>query len=214
MSALTGDMGVSPSLPAAHVDASFSDILDSLGFAAMATAEARKDRFVGLADLFFVNLKVSKGVGVRDPDFIHAGLGAKQFITTLLGGYRVVDGDRHSVDLLGGLRIVDLDESLDLSGPHRTLKGSKRETWADPILGARAQGRLGGRWGYSAYGDVGGFGAGSKLSWQLWGTVDYSLTKAWTLSGGWRHLDIDYANDGFVFDAALDGPIIAAEYRF
>jgi hypothetical protein len=214
MPALKGDMAVSSRLPAAHVDASSGDVLDSTGFALMGTVDVRRARFVASSDLFFANLKVSKGVGVRDPDFLHAGVGAKQFIWTALAGYRLVDHDTQFVDLFGGLRLVDLDESLDLSGPVRNLKGSTRKTWADPIVGLRLGGPLGDKWGYSAYGDIGGFGAASKLTWELQATIDYRISRDWTLSGGWRHLDIDYRNDGFVFDAGLDGPLLSGTYRF
>jgi len=212
--ALNAEVGVSSRLPTAKVDAPIGDVLQALGFAAMGSIEVRRDRFVATADLFYASLKVSKGVGIADPDFVHAGLGAKQFFSTLLAGYRVVDNGGQSIDLLVGLRVVSMDDSLDVSGPRRALAADTSKTWTDPIVGAGMRGRLTGKLGYSAYGDVGGFGAGPKLTWQLLGAVDYSVAKDWTLFAGWRHLDIDYSNDGFVFNGGLDGPIIGAKYQF
>ena len=65
-----------------------------------------------------------------------------------------------------------------------------------------------------AYGDIGGFGVGSHLTWQLLGGVQYDVSSRWSLSAGWRHLDINYDHKGFVFDAAMDGPILGAVYKF
>ena len=104
--------------------------------------------------------------------------------------------------------------ALDLEGPQRSFSGSKTETWIDPMVGARFQAPLGQNWSLKTYGDVGGFGVGSHFTWQLLGEVQYDLSSRWSLSAGWRHLKIDYDHNGFVFDAAMDGPILGAVYRF
>ena len=44
--------------------------------------------------------------------------------------------------------------------------------------------------------------------------IEYDLSRYWSLSSGWRHLDFDFENEGFVFDASMEGPIIGADYRF
>jgi hypothetical protein len=46
--------------------------------------------------------------------------------------------------------------------------------------------------------------------WQVLGTLDSQPWSWLTLRAGYRHLDVDYDNRGFVFDAAMSGPIIGA----
>ena len=54
---LSGEIG-SFGLPAAQIDADFGDVLNNLDFAAMAMAEARRDRFSIFGDLMYTKISV------------------------------------------------------------------------------------------------------------------------------------------------------------
>ena len=69
--------------------------------------------------------------------------------------------------------------------------------WADPILGARLGVKLGGPWSVTVAGDVGGFGVGSRLTWQGLGSVNYAWSESLTLKAGYRALHVDYRSGGF-----------------
>jgi hypothetical protein len=214
MSSLKGDMGVSEEVEPVAVDLSFGDILGALKFALMGTFDARNGRFVATADMLYLSMGTSKDIDIREQDFVDVELKSKTFISTFLVGYRAVDQGQLSLDLLGGGRATSMKTSLDLAGPQRSFAGSKTETWLDPVVAVRFQAPLGDRWAVTTYGDIGGFGVGSEMSWQLQAMVEYQLSNRWSLTAGWRHLDIDYHHNGFVFDAAMDGPILGAVYRF
>lgn len=214
LAGLKGDVGIVSQVEPVGVDLSFGDILGALKFGAMGSFEARNGRFVASADVIYMSLGTSDNIEIREVDFLNAELDVKTFISTLTAGYRAVDQDRLFMDVFAGGRIISMKTSLDLQGPRRSFSGSKSETWVDPVIGARFQAPLGPDWSVTTYGDVGGFGVGSHLTWQLLGLVQYDLSRSWTLTAGWRHLDIDYENNGFVFDAAMDGPIIGVVYRF
>src|SRR6476619_179099 len=161
--------------PVEPVDLSlpFGKVLKAFKFAFMGAAEAKHDRLVVLGDLTFIHLDTKEGIGIRDPDFISAELDSRTAEVTLLGGYRVVDDDAVKLDLLGGGRLNFFKTSLQLDGPNRSASGSVKQTWLDPLLAARVHAPLGGKWGFSAYGDVGGFGIGSDITWQAVATIDY-----------------------------------------
>ncbi len=214
MAGLKGDMGLVPEVEPVGVDLSFTDILSHMKFALMGTFDARKGRFVASGDLLFLKMGASDDIEIREVDFLDVKLTSSTFITTMTAGYRVVDQDRLFLDLLAGGRINSMKTEIDLAGPQRSFSGSKTETWIDPVIAARFQAPLGPGWSVRTYGDIGGFGLGSDLSWQMLGVVEYDVSGRWSLSAGWRHLDIDYHDDGFVFDAAMDGPILGAVYRF
>jgi hypothetical protein len=211
---LDGDVGGPGRLPDVHINASFGDLLHDLRFAIMAMGEARHDRFVALGDFFYISIADSKDISIRDRTLVTGTLKVKQFMTTLEGGYRVVDQGPFYVDALAGARIVSLEQDMQLFGPNRTFTGNATKTLLDPVIGARAGGQFDRHWGYDLYGDVGGFGASSKLTWQLMGGVDYRIDSHWTARAGWRHLVIDTSHDGFSYNVATDGPILAAAYRF
>lgn len=215
MAGLKGDVGVSTEVQPIALDFSFGHILDALKFATMGTFEARKGRFMGSADLLYLSLGGSKNFAIRDADLIDGELDIKTLISTLTAGYRVVDQREFSLDALGGVRINSMKMELDLTGPNRSFSGTRSETWFDPLVGTRLRFPFDQRWSVEGYGDVGGFGMGSDISWQLQGLVRYAWNKQLALTAGWRHLKINYdKKDGFLFDAAMDGPILAATYRF
>jgi hypothetical protein len=214
MSGLKGDMGVSEQVEPVAVDLSFGDIFNHLKFAAMGSSEARHGRFVTTTDVMYISMSASDNIKIREADFLDAKLKTKTFIATMTAGYRVVDQGRLYFDVLGGGRLNSMKTGLELEGPQRSFDGSKTETWIDPIIGVRLSAPLGEHWSFKTYGDIGGFGVGSHFTWEVLGLVEYDLSRSWSLSGGWRHLSIDFDDNGFVFDARMDGPILGAVYRF
>jgi len=71
-------------------------------------------------------------------------------------------------------------------------------------------------------GDVGGFGAGSKFSWQAIGALDFDFlrTKSVTWSGmvGYKALYVDYAQGSgltqYEYSMTMYGPIFGITARF
>jgi len=61
-------------------------------------------------------------------------------------------------------------------------------------------------------GDLGGFGVGSDLSWQVLALLDWQPWKHASLVAGIRGLGVDYENgsglDRFAYDATTWGPLL------
>jgi hypothetical protein len=215
LSGLKGDVGVSEEVEPVAVDLSFfDDILSNLKFAAMGTFDARHGRFVASGDVMYISLKASDNIDIREVDFLDVELRSKTFITTATAGYRAVAQDGLSLDVLGGARVNSMTTGLDLTGPQRSFSGSKTKTWVDPIVAVRFQAPIAPNLSVRTYGDIGGFGISSHLTWQLRGELQYDVSSRWSLTGGWRHLKTDYENNGYVYDTAMDGPILGAVYQF
>jgi hypothetical protein len=191
------------------LDLSLGDIIDGFKFIFMGAAEARKDRFVILGDLSFVHLEAKDGIGIRDPDFLEAELDSRTAEITLLGGYRVVNEGPVAVDLLAGGRMNFFKTSLQLEGPNRSAEGSVKQSWLDPVIAGRVKAGLGGKWGMSLYGDVGGILFGSDVTWQGVATVDYQISRKMNVGVGWRHWKVNYDKGDFLYNIRQTGPIIA-----
>jgi hypothetical protein len=214
MAGAEGDVDVIGPVEPVGLDLSFGDVLDSFKFAFMGAAEARHDRLVLLGDLTFIHLEANKGIDIRDQDFVDAELDSRTIDITALGGYRVVDKGKMAVDVLGGVRANFFKNSLQLVGPNREAEGSVSETWFDPLIAGRIYVPLGGKWGASVYGDIGGFGVASDLTWQAVAGVDYQLNRKFRLQAGWRHFKVDYDKGDFLYDVAQSGLFLAARYQF
>lgn len=195
-------------VPPVDLDLSFGDVLKALKFVLMGAAEARKDRLVILGDLMFVHMEAKEGIGIRDPDFLDAELDSRTASITLLGGYRVANEESVKVDLLAGARLNHSKTSLQLDGPVRSASGSVKQTWLDPVIATRVLAPLGGKWGMTLYGDVGGVLFGSDFSWQGLATVNYQLNRKMTLGAGWRYFKVNYDEGDFLYNVGQNGPLI------
>ena len=191
------------------LDLSLGDVIDAFKFIFMGAAEARHDRFMVLGDLSFVHLDAKKGIGIRDPDFLEAELDSRTAEITLLGGYRAINDETFTLDLLAGGRMNFFKTTLQLDGPNRSAEGSKSEQWLDPLIAARANVPLGGKWNVSLYGDVGGIIFGSDATYQGAATVDYQISRKMNVGVGWRYWKVNYDKGDFLYDVRQSGPIIA-----
>lgn len=208
-----GDLRSAGEVEPISVDLSFSDILEHLKFAGMAMIKARRDRLVLMGDIGFVSLGAKKGIGIRDPDLVDADLDSSTLSATALAGYRIADSGV-ALDLLGGARLTRAVTKLELAGPSRSIEGDVTEAWIDPIIAAHVGIPVARHTTLSVYGDVGGFGTSSDLTWQTALAVQQDISQRWRLSGGWRILAVDYDKGSFLYDVKQSGPIVGVQYAF
>ena len=103
-----------------------------------------------------------------------------------------------------------MDVDLDLPGPLSDV--DQRKDWVDPYFGLLWQWKIAEKWGTRLRGDIGGFGIGSDLTWNLVGLVDFKPWKHVSLFGGYRVLYQDYSTGSgtskFAYDATMHGPAL------
>ncbi|MBS7534774.1 hypothetical protein KHC28_14010 [Ancylobacter sonchi] len=212
--AIDGRSATLPPLPAADISLHFRDVLKELNGAFMASAEMRIDRWSFLVDGQFS--QVTSGSTLPGPFF--SALKLRSQSTTLQGSvlYRVHEDAVLALDVGAGVRLWNLNNKLEIMPGLANLRIDHGESqmWVDPIVGARLGVELGGPWSLTVAGDIGGFGAGSRLTWQGLGSVNYAWNENLTLKAGYRALHVDYRDDGFMYDVTQHGPAIAATYRF
>ena len=209
---LSDDVGVKGRV--ANIDVSFSEVFDAIDWwppPVMFAGEVRYDRLGFFTDFIYLGLE-GDGTARRLP--LSAELDMQAVVWTFGGAYRVIQDDPVTLDLLAGGRLWNLDVDVTISDPAGALQGSGSETWVDPIIGIAGQVKLGSGFALQAEGDVGGFGVASDLDWQVLGTLQYQLNDSITLEAGYRYLAVDFDDGGFLFDAAMHGPIIGGTFRF
>jgi len=210
---LDGKAATIRGLPAVDVDANFSDVWDNKNFGALTALEARRDRFGLKVDLIYLDLEASKGT----PGPLFSGTDAefKTFVSTVSGTYRPFVEGRTWLDILAGARIWVTDTEITLnSNVLPNLSADEKETWVDPIVGTRGTYDLGSGFSLSGYGDIGGFGVSSDLTYQIYGGIGYRFKEWFSAELGYRVLDVDYDDDGFVYDLTMHGPIAGFRFQF
>lgn len=185
------------------VDLSASDIFSNLQFGAIGIVVARKGAWGFGSDLIWMAL----GTTVRDTN-VDFNQGAFAFY-----GLRQLSP---AADVTFGLRVNTLQGKLTFKGPDVTRNQDK--TWLDPVAGVTLRTPAGHRAQLRLYTEVGGFGAGSDFTWQVFPTVSLRLTQKASLDFGYRWLDLDYAtgegNEQFRYDVLTHGPVLGFGFRF
>jgi len=211
-----GDVTIGATAASADVD--FEDIIDDLDVGGRLRLEVRKGRWGVFVDPTYVSLSRDGNVGTEEVDidskctFIEAG-----------GYYRVaasaieeLEVKVATLDLLVGGRYWDIDSKIDFPASPDVRGG---EEWVDPIVGLRlvASDPTVGLSGL-VEGDIGGFGAGSDLTWNVTTLLGWRFFEEATLWLGYRVLDVDYDKGSgtgqFEFDAVMSGPTAGCALRF
>jgi len=217
-------------------------------FQLAAFGEARYGRFGLLADLAYMKLGLGAGITrSRGVDALNATVGAsagltvEMFIAELAAAYEIArwsgissPGSTTALDLYAGGRVwwQRADAELAISGTlnfldltrtaNGTFSAEADVSWVDPVVGARLRHQFSPAWNLVLSGDVGGFGAGSKFSWQAIAALDYefSRSKSVTWSGmlGYKALSVDYSKGSglthYEYDMTMYGPIFGITARF
>jgi hypothetical protein len=100
-----------------------------------------------------------------------------------------------------------LDKSLS-----QTL--SKDDYWFDPYVGLRARYNFNKTVYTAVRGEIGGFGVGADLMWEVEGVIGINLTHCIFTEIGYRALGADFEDNNFVFDVVLHGPQITTGITF
>jgi len=212
---MDGETGVGDLL-SIPVDANPGDIFSKLKMAAMLYFEARTNKWAITSDLVYMKLSQEVTPGV----LLHSGdVAVKEFIWEPAGLYKILP----FMEVGAGGRLVNLATDIDIrrnvlpAGTEQvTESGSK--TWFDPILITRLTTNINDKWLFQFRGDIGGFGAGSDLTWQLQAYAGYKFTKVFQLTAGYRLLSIDYDkgadSERFVYNVNTFGPLVRFGFSF
>jgi hypothetical protein len=236
----------------ADIDASFGDLLDRKIpkelFGLMGAFEVRQGRFGVMTDLAYMKLGASGSAArVRSVHPLVGGTLAasmsaefEMFIAETALAYELMRsqggsaGMDTSVDLYGGGRFwwqraeanLALTAGMNIGdlavSGGRALAASGDVTWFDPLIGLRLRHRFSPQADMVLRGDVGGFGVGSKLSWQAMGYLNWDFARTeravWSAMIGYRALYVDFekgaGNTLYEYDMLTHGPIMGVTARF
>lgn len=188
---------------------SFGDIYDNLNAGLMLLGEVRYQRWHLLADFDYVNLTTD--ASASRPILGQPSVETTEYLGTIAGGYRFIDSDSFKLDGLVGARVISVDNTLSFSAIAQTSSSS--ETWADPLIAARAILPIGSGFFANAYGDVGG-GPDGDLTWQLYGGFGYDFSQMVSAYVGYRYLAINHNVNNLNFDISQQGPLLGVGIRF
>ena len=213
-----------------------------------AFGEARYGRFGLLTDVTYIKLGLGASLErSRQVDELgfsvgaSAGLTIQMIIAEMAAAYEIAQwsgltspNSNTAFDLYAGGRLwwQHADGQIAVSGTVNisdltfsrsgVLSAKGDVTWVDPLVGARLRHQFAPGWNLAISGDIGGFGAGSKFSWQALATIDHEFARskavAWNWMVGYKALFVDYSKGSglshYEYDNTLYGPVLGITARF
>jgi len=195
------------------VDMSASDIFANLQFGAMGIVAARKGDWGVAGDAIWMSLGAN-GTAPGPLGKVSASADMNQGAFAFYGIRRLSP----AADLLFGVRVNTLQANLRVNTPLAVASTDGSKTWADPIVGVQLHTPENGkRWHAQVYTEIGGFGAGSTFTWQVFPTVGVNITERASIEFGYRWLDINYESGEnatlFRYDVLTQGPILGFRFK-
>ncbi len=212
---MKGEVGLGNEI-IAPVDANPGEIFSKLKMGGMLYLEMQNNKWAITSDLIFMNLKQD----IAPSEFWDNGTaGAKQLVWEPAGFYRLLP----FLEIGAGGRLNNLQASIEgrrnafPAGTYEVSESASK-TWFDPIFIARLTADIKHKWLFQFRGDVGGFGVGSDLTWQLQTYAGFQFTKLFRLTAGYRYLSMDYDKgtytDRFIYNVDTFGPEISLGFVF
>lgn len=197
MAGMSGDV-TAKGVPA-HVDASFKNILERLEASAAGRFTLGHERWFLSTEFSYLKLGAEVPAAKFDMD---------QWLVEPALGYEVC----RSFQAFAGARYNYISGDLTFSGPAGRVATGTQEWW-DPIVGANLSLPLiKDRLTFDGHFDVGGFGAGSDVTWQAYPYLNWRFSRRGSVQLGYRWLGTDYETGSgvnkFRYDVVVQGPQI------
>ncbi|MEN3931168.1 hypothetical protein WJT86_08875 [Microvirga sp. W0021] len=207
-----------------HVDIPFSDVIHHLDYALMGNVELTNSQWGVYGDFQHVQTSQKEKVyqqtlGLRVTTTNIAFGAYYRIFEQPLGGDTVFGRPRRiAIEPTAGVRWTKLNVHAKAIG----LQTVKRADWFDPFVGLRISADLTDRWNLFVSGNVGGFGAGSDISYDVQAYLGYRtfiFGQPTILRMGYRWLYQDYESDDFTgnkfrWKINQHGPAIGFSMRF
>jgi len=187
-----------------HFYATPGEIFSHFRFGLLGFVDTRYKRVVMPLDILWLRLGDDRALP-RTPNATVANVKLDLFVLTPKIGYRVIDTKMIKVDALAGIRYWHFGENLSFTT--NTLNFSGSQNWVDPLVGGRILGNLSNKIDVVISGDVGGWGTGSQLEYQVAALLGYRIKPALALQAGYRYLSVDYTNANRLANINISGPL-------
>lgn len=193
------------------VELSLSDLFSALEMGAMGAYRIENDTWSFGGDLTFMNLGFNeKGEGGR----VAGDLDVQQFTFMATAGRRLTP----RLEALVSLWYFDVSADLEVSVLQIRRQASRGANWVDPLVGLNYVIPFADKWSYSLRGDIGGFGVGSDLSWQVMTLFRRQNTERFGWYVGYRVIAYDYEEGSGAnfqrYDLTAQGPMAGISISF
>ncbi|MBO9476716.1 hypothetical protein J7382_04125 [Shimia sp. R11_0] len=209
LTGLKGEVGVLP----LDVDLSFGDVLKDLKSSGMLLASVQNGPWSVFFDTTFSDL--SSREPLNGPVFSELVVDTKTTTYSLALGHRLMERSDAFVDGYVGLRAWHLDNAVKrVRTDGQITIVTDQKDWVDPLLGVTGSLQISETWTVFSALEIGGGFGGADHEWSLLFGGHYALNDWFSATLGWRHLDVKYQENNYVYSTVQSGPVLGATFRF
>ena len=174
-----------------------ADFINTLNGTFMINAEVSKGKFFASPSYIYNYNDVSKIIwsSENDNQTITAKPAYQRHILEVIAGMRFRLGDKFILDPYAGFRYTHYRLFGEVEGIINTKEIDEKEDFWDPILGIKAHYYPHPRVPIEFKADIGGFGAGSKLTWSAWFNSGYTVSRVVDILAGFGALSNEYQSE-------------------
>ncbi len=191
------------------------DIISSLDFTYMAAGEFRYGNVSFLHDLMYSNLGESGTLG--GPFAGRGKVDVEMLLATAALGYVLHEDNDTMLQGYGGIRYVNIETKVSAVGGGPVGAGfdaSVDEDWVDPVVGLRGRVKIADKVSLGGFANVGGFGVGSELTFDVFGGLEYAINERFSTNVGFRYTYIDYEAERAELKLQQYGSVLGLTVRF
>ena len=178
--------------------------LENLQGAFMVALRVRRGHWSWQLDTLYVDYQDDFS---RGP--LRSEIGVSGGFLEMAAGYRPnTDGN---LEWLAGLRNVSFTSEVNLTpGP----RGKVEKTWLDPFVGLSYRYPISQRWALRARADLGGMNPSARVSFNGVLAVEYGFSDRVQALAGYRYLELDFRDNGYLLDISASGFAIGLAIHF
>lgn len=191
------------------------DVLKALKFAFMAAGEVHYGRIGFLHDTVYA--KLGDSGSLSGPFSSSVDVDMEMLLATNALSYQVYAENGYLIEPFAGARYVKIETDVSIAGggPIGIAAGASADVdWWDPVIGVRGRMPLTEKLSAGGFVDIGGFGAGSEFTWEVFAGLNYALSDRFSTVAGFRYMSIDYDTGSADIDLETYGPVLGLTVRF
>lgn len=212
LTGMSGEVAPVAGVPAVEVNTSFTDVIDGVKAGGFLMVTAYNNDLMLSGDFSY---GIVGGEGSMDQIPVVVEVESTQVFGSMAAGWRCLQTSRTELYITAGFRAWELTTKVNASlGEIDLVSIDESYDWMDPLVGLRFRAKPFSTVSLDATGEIGGFGIGSDFTWHLLGAVSYRISDQIYSSLGYRHISVDYKDNGHIFDADLSGILIGLTMLF
>lgn len=189
-------------------DIASEDVLDDLHLGAAFLASAHKGNHGIYSDYSYSKLHSQEPLGAELGDL---DVETTSTIFSLAYGYQIVETDNTTLHLLAGARYWDIDYGYQINAADFSTDASK--SWVDAMFGVWIKHTFNGTKAFASGGaNVGGLSSNSFYDLQA--NLGYQWTASISSILGYRYFDVNYHDEGFIYDVQQKGWQLGLTWTF